>query len=66
MDVFVYCGLAHANPDKYKLYKEWMRISLTVDMLQACFSSILGHILDALASIEQVNKAILQQLTLNL
>jgi hypothetical protein len=63
MDVFVYGGLAHANPEKYNLYKEWMSFSPSGVILQACFNAILGHILHALAYIEQVNETTLQQLT---
>ena len=62
MDVFVYGGLAHANPEKYKTYKDWMSFPPAAVMLQTCFNTILGHILQALAYIEQVNDTTLQQL----
>lgn len=64
MDVFVYGGLAHANPEKYKTYKDWMSFPPAAVMLQACFNAILGNILHALAYIEQVNETTLQQLTI--
>lgn len=63
MDVFVYGGLAHANPEKYKTYKDWMSFPPAAVMLQACFNAILGNVLHALAYIEQVNETTLQQLT---
>ena len=63
MDVFVYGGLAHANPEKYALFKEWMSFPPAAATLQACFNTVLGRILHALAYIEQVNEATLQQLT---
>ena len=63
MDVFVYGGLAHANPEKYKTYKDWMSFPPAAVMLQACFNAILGNILHALAYIEHVNITTLQQLT---
>ncbi len=63
MDVFVYGGLAHANPDKYKTYKDWMSFPPAAVMLQACFNMILGNILHALAYIQHVNDTTLQQLT---
>jgi hypothetical protein len=62
MDVFVYGGLAHANPEKYKTYRDWMSFPPVAAMLQACFNAILGHILHALAYIEQVNETTLKQL----
>jgi hypothetical protein len=63
MDVFVYGGLAHATPEKYKTYKDWMSFPPAAVILQACFNTILGHILHALAYIQQVNETTLQQLT---
>lgn len=62
MNVFVYGGLAHANPEKYKTYKDWMCFPPVAAMLQACFNAILGNILHALAYIEQVNEITLEQL----
>lgn len=62
MDVFVYGGLAHANPEKYKTYKEWMSFPPAAVILQTCFNSILGQILQALDYIEKVNENTIQQL----
>ena len=63
MDIFVYGGLAHANPEKYQTYKDWMSFPPAAVMLQSCFNTILGHILQALAYVQQVNETTLQQLT---
>jgi hypothetical protein len=63
MDVFVYGGLAHANPEKYKTYKDWMNFPPVAAILQTSFNEILWSILRALAYIEQVNETTLQQLT---
>ena len=63
MDVFVYGGLAHANPEKYKTYKDWMSFPPAAVILQACFNKILGHVLQALAYIQQVNENTLKQLS---
>ena len=63
MDVFVYGGLAHANPEKYKTYKDWMSFPPVAVILQACFNAILCNVLQALTYIEQVNETTLQQLT---
>ncbi len=65
MEVFVYGGLAHANPEKYSTYKEWMSFSPAAALMQACFNAILGNVLLALEHIEQINETTLQQLTNN-
>lgn len=62
MNVFVYGGLAHANPENYKTYKDWMSFPPTATLLQMCFNTILGNILQALDYIRQVNINTLQQL----
>ena len=62
MNVFIYGGLAHANPEKYRRYKEWMSFPPVAAILQACFNMILGEILHALAYIAQVNDATIKQL----
>ena len=62
MDVFVYGGLAHANPQKYQLYKEWMSFPPAAAFLQSCFSLTLGHVLEAIVYISRVNEKALQQL----
>jgi hypothetical protein len=62
MDTFVYGGLAHANPQKYQLYKEWMRFPPAAVLFQNCFNLILGHVLEAIVYISQVNENALKQL----
>jgi hypothetical protein len=63
MEVFVYGGLAHANPQKYERFKEWMSVPPAAALLQGCFNKILGSILRALVYIAQVNETTIQQLT---
>ena len=63
MEVFIYGGLAHANPQKYTTYKEWMSFPPAAAMLRVCFNTILGYILQALDYIKKVNEVTLQQLT---
>lgn len=62
MDVFVYGGLAHANLEKYEIYKDWMSFPPAAAMLKTCFNMILGNILYALTYIQKVNETTLQQL----
>ena len=56
MDVFVYGGLAHANPEKYRLYKAWTSFPPAAAMLQTCFIMILNNVLKALIQISEINK----------
>lgn len=56
MDVFVYGGLAHANPEKYRLYKAWNSFPPAAAMLQTCFTMILGNVLKMLVLISEINK----------
>jgi len=56
MDVFVYGGLAHANPEKYRLYKAWNSFPPASAMLQTCFTMILGNVLKMLVLISEINK----------
>jgi hypothetical protein len=62
MDVFIYGALAHANPQKYKLFREWMSFSPAAALFQSCFNIILGHVLEAIVYISQVNAKAIQQL----
>ena len=63
MIVFIYGGLAHANPEKYQQYKEWMNFPPAAVVLQTCFTMILGHILGKLANIAEINKMTIALLT---
>ncbi len=56
MYVFVYGGLAHADPHKYQLYKQWMGFPPASAMLQTCFTMILSNILQILVNIAEINK----------
>ncbi len=62
MEVFIYGGLAHANPEKYALYKEWMSFPPVARMLETCFTLVLGQILNAISFIANVNEEAIQQL----
>ena len=62
MDVFVYGGLAHANIKKYQRFKEWMSFPPSAAIMQVCFNMILGHVLQAIIYIANVNERALQQL----
>jgi len=63
LEVFVYGGLAHADPEKYQTYRDWMSFAPAAVMLQTCFNRILVELLQALDGIREVNEATLQQLS---
>jgi hypothetical protein len=56
LNVFVYGGLAHANPDAYKTYKDWMSFPPSAVFFQTCFTSILSSVLEAIVFIRTVNE----------
>jgi hypothetical protein len=62
MDVYVYGGLAHANPDKYRLYKKWTSYPPTSAMFQTCFTMILTNVLKMLVIISEINKMTIELL----
>lgn len=62
MEVFVYGGLAHADPKKSATFKEWMAIPIAAKLFEACFTLILGNILNAIAFISKVNEEAIEQL----
>ena len=60
METFIYGGLAHANPDKYNEFKDWMSFPPTAGLFQACFTSVLGHVLSAIGFVAKLNEEVLQ------
>ncbi len=59
METFIYGGLVHANPEKYKQFKEWMGFPPASGLFQACFTSVLGHVLSAIGFIANLNREVL-------
>jgi len=62
MEVFIYGGLAHANPKKYQQFNAWMSNQNIEKLFTACFSLILGNILNAISFIANLNKEAIEQL----
>lgn len=56
MEVFVYGALAHANPKKYRIYKEWTSFPPASAMLLTCFIMVLDNVLKMLILITEINK----------
>lgn len=55
LDVVVYGGLAHATPEKKKLYDKWMRDPITRGILEVHFATTLFQILKIIKFVEKLN-----------
>ncbi len=62
MLVFIYGGLAHANPEKHKRFQEWMSFPPAAALFENCFTLILGTILHAITYIIGVNREAIESL----
>jgi len=62
LDVFVYGGLAHANPEKKELFDAWMRIPFLSEYLQMSFVSILIDVVRVINYVYGVNEDVLKYL----
>jgi hypothetical protein len=62
MDVFIYGGLAHATPEKYKRFQEWMAFPPAAVLFENCFALVLGKILHPIMYIVAVNQEAIEQL----
>ena len=63
LDVFVYGGLAHATPEKKKVYDQWKNVSLVYGMLEVEFCSILEFVLRIIKYVIDVNKKALIEMS---
>jgi hypothetical protein len=61
MDIFIYGGLAHARPAKYRQFKAWMGFPLTNVLFNLCFVSVLGAVLQAISFIRHLNEEVLAE-----
>ena len=64
MDVFMYGGLAHANPEKYKRFKEWMAFPPTAHRFELCFTLIMANVVYVIMYIAGVNREAIKELEL--
>ena len=62
LETFVYGGLAHANEEKQKIYKEWMEFPPAAALFEAAFVLILGKILNAINYISIINEDVIKEL----
>lgn len=62
LDIFIYGGLAHANPQKKVIYDSWKKDDFTYAFLEVHFVSILEVVLRAICGVGNVTKRALTEL----
>lgn len=65
LDVFIYGGLAHANPGKKKQFDEWMKKHIIRDFINCEFVSILAGLLGIIQHVARLNTEVIRVLTEN-
>lgn len=63
VDIFVYGGLAHANPQKKQLYDKWMSIGIFSDFLEFEFVSTLFEVLRIIRFVRNLNAKVIKELS---
>jgi hypothetical protein len=56
MEVIIYGGLAHANPQKKELFDIWVKDTTFFPMIQFQFNSIMINIFNAISYIAYLSK----------
>ena len=62
LDIFIYGGLAHANPKKKEIFDKWMRNPIMGPLLKFCFVSILIKVLEVIRYVVGLNEKLLKKL----
>ena len=62
MGTFIYGGLAHANPEKYQLFKAWMDFPPANVLFHLCFTNVLGKVLHAISFVKKLNEELILKL----
>ena len=62
LDIFIYGGLAHANPQKKVIYDKWKKLDIVYGFLEAEFCGILEVVLRAILSVADINKKAIEEL----
>jgi hypothetical protein len=65
LDIFIYGGLAHANPQKKAIYDEWKKMGFVYSILEVQFCSVLEVVLRAILSVAEINKKTMTELQAN-
>ena len=62
LDIFVYGGLAHANPEKKKIYDKWVGNPIVCNLFVFEFVSILFQVLRIIRYVAQLNVKVIEML----
>jgi len=62
LDVFIYGGLAHANPKKKEIFDKWIGEPIIGPLLEFCFVSILAEVLKVIRYVTELNGKLLKEL----
>jgi hypothetical protein len=63
MEVFVYGDIAHANPEKEKMFSQWKQDQVVFPLLEFQFNSILETILRAIRYAKHLNEKAIEELS---
>jgi hypothetical protein len=61
LDIFIYGGLAHANPQKKAIHDEWKKMGFVYQFLEVEFCSVLEVVLRAILSVAGINKKAMKE-----
>ncbi|MEM3573651.1 MAG: hypothetical protein QXJ62_05430 [Nitrososphaeria archaeon] len=62
LDVFIYGGLAHANPKKKEVFDAWTRDPFTKGILEFHFANILVDVLKVIRYVAGLNEKLIQEI----
>lgn len=62
LDVFVYGGLAHTNPQKKETFDKWVKDPFIRGIMEVHFASILISALKVIQSVAELNAKVIEQL----
>ncbi len=61
MNVFIYGGLSHANPEKKEKYDDWMQSEILAPFMQNEFSVILYEVLNVIVFVRNQCEIVLKR-----
>jgi len=62
LNIFIYGGLAHADPEKKKIFDEWRKIPMVYHFVEAEFCSILEKVLRVILYVSDINTKAIHEL----
>lgn len=62
LEVFIYGGFAHANPEKKALFDKWMEIEIDKQTLTNAFVDILIDIMRIIKYVKELNTKVIYEI----